>query len=89
MSREKIGTIKKFEELEKFKAEITLELVGELKKGDKIAILGPVAYNPVEIIEIKAKSKEADEENKREARIVVESNDKINAREKTTVYKID
>ncbi len=82
MSREKIGTVKKFKEMKGSEAKITIEKNGKLKKGDKIAVLGPVAYNPFIVNEIES-------EKESEITVIAKSEEKVTARENTTVYKIN
>ncbi len=92
MAREKIGTVKDYNEEssgEEVIGEVTLELTGKLEKKDKIALLGPVAYKPVEIKSIEKEGEKINEAEEGEIKIIVKSEEEINARENTTVYKIN
>lgn len=74
MTREKIGKAKDYDSNEK---ELTLELTGKISEGDKVAVLGPVAYQPSEVKEV----------DKEKGKITLEKN--IEVRENTTVYRLE
>ncbi len=75
MKRETIGKVTKYNQDTK---EVEIQLKGKIEEGDKLAILGPVAYELQE-----AKAIEELKEGKIKLKI-----DK-QAREGTTVYKVD
>lgn len=75
MPREKIGTVTNYDE---DNSKVEIELIGDLSNGDRVALLGPVAYNPVEVKGIK-ESSEGD-------RVTLSVEESV--REGTTVYKM-
>ena len=93
MAREKIGTVTEFREKEtqgeEFKAEVTIQLSGKIKNNSKVALLGPVAYNPAKVTKIEIKGEETEKAGENdEAKLTISSNEKINVRENTTAYKM-
>lgn len=74
MTREKIGTVTNYDGDKK---EVEIQLTGELKEGDKVALLGPVAYEMEEVKSLKESSQD---------KVIIKTNKQV--RENTAVYKI-
>lgn len=83
MSREKIGEITNFDEDE---SKATVKLTGEVSKGDKIAVLGPVAY---ESQELKSMQMNGEEKKKAGEGEEVEIEVETKVRESTSIYKLE
>lgn len=74
MAREKIGTVTNYDSGKK---EVEIKLTGELKEGDKVALLGPVAYEMENVKSLKETG---------EGKVVLPTDKQV--REQTSVYKI-
>lgn len=75
MTREKIGTVTNYDSDKK---EVEIKLTGELKEGEKVALLGPVAYEMEKVKSLKETS---------DGKVVVPTDKQV--RENTSVYKVD
>ncbi len=82
MTRKKIGTVTDYDEEESI---ATVELTGSLSKGDKIAVLGPVAYQSEDVEKMTKNGEEVDEAEEGDA---VDIPMETSVRENKSVYKI-
>lgn len=81
MAREKIGTVKQYDEN---KAEATVHLTKPLSKDDKVAFLGPVAYESEKVKQITQNGQK--KETVEEGKVKIPTDTQV--RENTTIYKI-
>ncbi len=82
MTREKIGTVKEYNEE---KSKIKVHLTESLSEHDEIAVLGPVAYQSQEVDKITKDGKEVEEAEENDD---VEISTDTQVREGTSVYRM-